>query len=71
MDEELKIPKGTALKQLIEEDLEVHSIETLNNRLEILKSEIRRTQGAIKNKKSASDAANSIFKRTRRITYLD
>lgn len=61
MDEELEIPKGTALKQLTEEDLDVHSIDALNNRVEILKSEIIRTKETIKNKKSASDAANNIF----------
>ena len=43
-DEELDIPKGSLLKQLMDEDLEVHSVEALNDRITILNSEIERSE---------------------------
>lgn len=61
-DEELDIPKGSLLKQLMDEDLEVHSVEALNDRITILNSEIERSELEIKNKKGALTDANSIFK---------
>ena len=60
-DDELDIPKGSLLKQLTDEDLSVHSIEALENRVSALKSEIERTEEAIKNKKTAHADADSFF----------
>ncbi|MBT6032305.1 MAG: DUF1192 family protein [Kordiimonadaceae bacterium] len=61
MDEELEIAKGSPLKLLTEEDLVVHSVEILKIRIETLNQEVVRTKAAIKDKESASNAANSIF----------
>lgn len=60
-DEELEIPKGSLLKLLSTEDLTIHSVEALTERVIHLKNEINRTEQEIKNKKSAHDVANSIF----------
>ncbi len=61
-DEELDIPKGSLLKQITDEDLTVHSIEALESRVAVLKSEIERTEEAIKNKKTAHADADSFFR---------
>jgi len=60
-DDELNIPKGSLLKQLTDEDLEVHSVEALKNRINVLKLEIERTDAEIKNKKNAYEDADSFF----------
>ena len=60
-DDELDIPKGSLLKQLTDEDLSVHSLEALDTRISVLKSEIERTEEAIKGKKSAHAEADSFF----------
>ncbi len=61
-DDELDIPKGSLLKQLTDEDLEVHSVEALMNRVNVLKTEIERTDAEINNKKNAYADADSFFK---------
>lgn len=61
-DDELDIPKGSLLKQLTDEDLEVHSVEALKNRINVLKTEIERTDAEINNKKNAYADADSFFK---------
>lgn len=60
-DDELDIPKGSLLKQLTDEDLEVHSVEALKNRINVLQLEIERTDAEINNKKNAYADADSIF----------
>lgn len=60
-DDELDIPKGSLLKQLTDEDLEVHSVEALKNRINVLKTEIERTETEINNKKNAYADADSFF----------
>ena len=60
-DDELNIIKGSILEKLIHEDLTVHSLEALNNRVKVLKSEINRTALAISEKQNALTSANSIF----------
>lgn len=60
-DDELDIPKGSLLKQLTDEDLEVHSVEALKNRINVLKLEIERTEAEINNKKNAYADADSFF----------
>jgi uncharacterized small protein (DUF1192 family) len=62
MDDELELPKGSLLKQLTAEDLAVHSVEALHKRMIVLKAELERTDGEIKNKKNAHADADSIFK---------
>lgn len=62
MDEEdLALPKGSLLKQLSAEDLSVHSVDALKERISVLKSELERTEQEIGNKKDAHADANSIF----------
>ena len=61
-DDELDIPKGSLLKQLMDEDLTVHSLEALNDRITVLKSEIERTETEQGNKKTAHEDADSFFK---------
>ncbi|MDC1090120.1 DUF1192 family protein [Emcibacteraceae bacterium] len=60
-DDELDIPKGSLLKQLTDEELEVHSVEALKNRINVLKLEIERTDAEINNKKNAYSDADSFF----------
>lgn len=60
-DDELDIPKGSLLKQLSDEELEVHSVEALTNRIAILKTEISRTEAEIEKKKDAYADADSFF----------
>lgn len=61
-DEELNIPKESLLKQLMNEDLEIHSVEALADRITVLKAEIKRSEDEISNKKSAQAEADSLFK---------
>lgn len=62
MDEEdLALPKGSLLKQLSDEDLSVHSVDALRNRISVLKSELDRSELEINNKKDAHADANNIF----------
>ena len=59
-DDEFNIIKGSIQEKLIH-DLTVHSLETLNNRVKVLKSEINRTALAINEKQNARSSANNIF----------
>ncbi len=61
MDDELDIPKGSILKQLTDEDLSVHSVEALKQRLTVLRAELGRTEQEIGNKKTAHSDADSFF----------
>lgn len=60
-DEDLDIPKRSLLKQLRDEDISVHSIDVLRDRVSILKAEIIRTEEMIRHKKTAHEAADSFF----------
>ncbi|MDG1004686.1 MAG: DUF1192 family protein [Emcibacteraceae bacterium] len=60
-DDELNILESSIYEKLIHEDLTVHSLEALNNRVKVLKSEINRTALAISEKQNALTSANSIF----------
>ena len=61
-DNEIDIPKGSLLKQLVDEDLTVHSIKALDDRIAVLKAEIVRTEAEQGNKKTAHADADSFFK---------
>jgi len=61
-DDEIDIPKGSLLKQLIQEDLSVHSVDALRDRIAVLKAELERTEQEIGNKKTAHADADSFFK---------
>jgi len=61
MDDDFDRPKVPLLKQLVKEDLSVHSIESLDDRIAILKSEVRRTEIEKAHKKTAHADADSLF----------
>lgn len=61
-EEELDMAKGSPLKLLTLEDLEIHSVQALKDRATVLKDEVDRTLNAINNKNNAQVKANSIFK---------
>jgi len=60
-DDELDIPKGSLLKQLMQEDLTVHSLDGLGDRISVLKAEIARAEKEIADKKTAHSDADSFF----------
>ena len=60
-DEELEVPVGSALKLLMQEDLEIHSIDALEDRIRILDGELVRARAEIERKKKAQNDANNIF----------
>ena len=53
--------QGQALKDLSREDLDLHSVEDLNARIEALQAEISRSQAAIEAKSSRRNAADALF----------
>ena len=53
--------QGQALKDLAREDLDLHSVEDLNARIEALTAEIDRSKAAIASKSSRRDAADALF----------
>lgn len=63
MDEdEFDLPQASPLKSLLGEDLTVHSVEALQQRMTVLKAEISRTAREIENKKNVKSAADIFFK---------
>jgi len=60
--EELEAPKGSILKLLQTEELEVYSIEALQDRIMVLQSEVKRSELAIDKKMKSKKEANSIFR---------
>tara|TARA_R110002096_G_scaffold416576_3_gene619768 strand:- start:214721 stop:214912 length:192 start_codon:yes stop_codon:yes gene_type:complete len=61
-DDELDIPKGSHLKELTLEDLTVHSVAALKERIKVLEAEVKRTEQEIDQKKTAHADADSLFK---------
>lgn len=60
-DDELNNVNASIQGKLIHEDLTAHSLESLKDRVKVLKSEINRTTEAINEKENALTSANSIF----------
>ena len=54
--------RGAALGELAREDLEVYSVEDLQDRIEALKAEIARTEARLEKKRSGRSAADSLFR---------
>ncbi|WP_426026226.1 DUF1192 domain-containing protein [Brevundimonas sp. TSRC1-1] len=54
--------RGEALTALAREDLDLYSIEDLEERIEALDHEIQRARSAIEGKKSKKSAADALFK---------
>ena len=61
-DDEGTLAKNSPLVLMQSEELEVHSVAVLKNRLEALKAEISRTERAIADKGDAKQSAESFFK---------
>lgn len=61
-EEEFDLPKSSPLIQMMKEELDVHSVESLKERIKALKAEIIRTEQEINNKGSARETAEDIFK---------
>lgn len=53
--------RGDALRDLVREDLDGHSVEDLQERAEALKNEILRTKAAAQNKLQKKSAADALF----------
>jgi len=53
--------RGDALRQLVREDLDGHSVEDLNERAEVLRSEILRTEAAARSKLQKKSDADALF----------
>lgn len=61
-DESLPRPqRGAALVDLTKEDLELYGAEELQERIEMLEAEIRRTRGAIESREARRSAADALF----------
>ena len=54
--------RGAALSDLSREDLELHGVEELEDRIELLQAEISRNQGQLERKKAGRAAADALFK---------
>ncbi|WP_029086202.1 DUF1192 family protein [Brevundimonas aveniformis] len=53
--------RGDALRDLVREDLDGHSVTDLSERVEILKAEIQRTEAAAKAKLQKKSDADALF----------
>jgi len=53
--------RGAALRAVAREDLDLHSVEELQERIAELEAEIRRAREAIDKKKSRKSAADALF----------
>ncbi len=53
--------RGDALRALLREDLELYGREELEERIELLKAEIARTQGQLQRKHVGRAAADALF----------
>ncbi|MGD8327102.1 MAG: DUF1192 domain-containing protein [Sphingomonadales bacterium] len=62
--DDMPLRKDGALKQLQKEDLDPYSLEALNERIEVLRAEITRSEAAIKEKSSSRSAAEALFNKS-------
>ena len=53
--------RGAALRAVAREDLDLHSVEELEERILELEAEIQRARDAIEKKKSRKSAADALF----------
>ncbi len=53
--------RGWALTEATTEDLELHSVADLRERIELLEAEIRRTRDALDKKRNGRAAADAFF----------
>jgi uncharacterized small protein (DUF1192 family) len=60
-DLEPRPQRGAAMSALGREDLDLYSVEELNERIEALEHEIDRARGAIQGKNAKKSAADALF----------
>ncbi len=54
--------RGAILIDLAKEDLELHGVEELEDRIELLQAEIFRVKAQLDRKKAGREAADALFK---------
>ena len=54
--------RGEALSQALREDLELYSVDDLDERVGLLRAEIARTEAQIEKKRASKSAADAFFK---------
>jgi uncharacterized small protein (DUF1192 family) len=54
--------RGATLGELAKEDLEVYAVDELQERIELLKAVIARTEARLEKKRSGRSAADGLFK---------
>ncbi len=62
MEEEIRTSLGSALRDLVAEDLALMSLDELSLRVEALKAEIERALAMIESKKGSHSDAEALFK---------
>ena len=58
---DIRIGRGQRLTEAVREDLELFGVAELEERIEVLRSEIARTQAQIERKRAGRAAADAIF----------
>lgn len=56
-----RLHRGWALEEIRKEDLDLHSIGELEERVRMLEAEIERARGAIRKKSEGRAAADAVF----------
>ena len=62
MEEEIKASLGAAMRQVLDEDLALMSLDELALRVETLKTEVERALAMIESKKGSHSEAEALFK---------
>jgi|SaaInl5LU_22_DNA_1037371.scaffolds.fasta_scaffold09312_6 uncharacterized small protein (DUF1192 family) len=62
MEEEIRTSLGSALRDLVAEDLALMSLDDLSLRVEVLQAEIERALAMIESKKGSHSDAEALFK---------
>jgi uncharacterized small protein (DUF1192 family) len=62
MEEEIKASLGVAMRQVLDEDLALMSLDELALRVETLKTEVERALAMIESKKGSHNEAEALFK---------
>ncbi len=60
-DAEPRPARGAVMALLVREDLDLFSVEDLEERIQALEGEIARARAAIESKRSRKDAADALF----------
>lgn len=61
--EEVRRGRGAALEQALKDDLELFSVDDLEERIALLEGEIARCRGQIQRKAAGREAADALFRK--------